>query len=85
MECKASWESGACGRLAVTAELCRAHYQQQHRGKPLGPLRGVHTDSTVPFLVRLPAQALARARELARMEGVRIGQVVRRAILQGLG
>ncbi len=67
-----------CDREAVNSGLCQAHYQQQHRGGALKPLRG--DDLTEQTTFKLSKGLLKAATKAAKTSGVALPEWIRRAM-----
>ena len=60
----------ACDRPAVLHGLCRSHYQQERRARPLRPLRGPSTEEGAQITFRCTAELKRTAEKAAKKEGI---------------
>ncbi len=77
--CSAKGKGWACDRDAKASGMCWAHYQQQHRGVPLKPIRAgnlVHFNSGP----RVSVEAAEVIRERAKRLGIAPYQIISRVM-----
>lgn len=73
-----------CDRTARSQGLCVPHYQQQHRGGSLHPIRSPGGRLVHATTIRLTAGELEALRERAEAEGVSVFALARRWVRDAL-